>query len=148
FEPVKGAPVVTVAPVQLAARVKEVFRARCLECHGGSRTVAGVRGLDHEILVKRKKKIVPGKPDDSPLFQLVTASDESVMPPPGQPRLAVEDIDAIRQWIVAGAPPFPADAPRPAEKNKDRALQDVAGVDYVLKQILAHVRGLGEEERP
>jgi mono/diheme cytochrome c family protein len=64
----------------LAGRVKELFRARCFECHGGSKTNAGVKILDHELLIA-KKKIIPGKPDESLLFQLLTARDESVMPP-------------------------------------------------------------------
>src|SRR5689334_527094 len=84
-------------------------------------------------------EVVAGKPDDSVLYQLVTATDESAMPPTGRPRLTAEQADVIRKWIAAGAPAFPADAPTPQEppKEKDKPLRDVAGVDYVLKKILA-----------
>jgi serine/threonine-protein kinase len=130
----------------LAARVKQLFRARCFECHGGSKSYAGVKVLDHALLLK-KKKVRPGKPDDSPLYQLITAQDESVMPPAGQPRLSAEDTELVRRWIAAGAPAFPADVPPPQEKAKDPAFKDVAGVDHVLKMVRAHVRSLSREER-
>src|SRR5262249_9692118 len=38
--PAKGGP-------ELAAQVKQLFRARCLECHGGSKTLGRVKILDH-----------------------------------------------------------------------------------------------------
>jgi len=142
---VKPAPP-AISPATLAARVKEIFRSRCLQCHGGSKTNAGIKILDHDLLIN-KAKLVPGKPDASELFQLITAGDDSVMPPVGQPRLSPADIDLVRQWIVAGAPAFPADVDRPVEKEKDKSLKDVVGVDYVLKKILAHVRTLPQADR-
>src|SRR3954462_14343149 len=96
----------------VAARAKEVFRAHCAECHSGARARAGVNVLDRDGLIK-KGKVVPGKPDDSVLYQLVTAPDESAMPPTGRPRLTAEQTEAIRKWIAGGAPAFPADAPAP-----------------------------------
>jgi mono/diheme cytochrome c family protein len=136
-------------PADVAARAKEVFRAHCTECHAGARARAGVNVLDRDGLVK-KEKVVPGKPDDSTLYQLITATDESAMPPTGRPRLTAEQVEMIRKWIVAGAPAFPADAPAPPEpaKEKDKPLKDVAGVDYVLKKILAHVRTVPAGDRP
>src|SRR5262245_32331704 len=132
-----------------AGRAKEIFRTHCAECHSGSKARAGVNVLDRDGLIK-KEKVVPGKPDDSTLYQLVTAIDESVMPPTGRPRLTAEQTEEIRKWIAAGAPPFPADAPAPTEpaREKDRPLKDVAGVDYVLKKILAHVRTVPAGDRP
>src|SRR5579884_2543913 len=130
----------------LAARVKEIFRTRCLECHGGSQTKAGVRVLDRERLVA-KGKIVPGKPEESPLFDLIAGRGDSPMPPEGQPRLAAEDVETVRRWLAAGAPAFPADVPAPPEQGRDRAFRGLVGVDYVHKQILAHVRTRPPEER-
>src|SRR5262245_37015396 len=114
----------------LAARAKEVFRAHCVECHAGAKARAGVNVLDRDGLIK-KEKVVPGKPDDSVLYQLITTTDESAMPPTGRPRLTAEQVETVRKWIAAGAPAFPTDAPAPPEpaKEKDRPLKDVAGVD-------------------
>ena len=75
-------------------------------------------------LLVAKEKVVPGKPDESALFLLVTADDDTVMPPEDQPRLAADEIDAIRAWIAAGAPPFPphdgADASRRRRRRQAR----------------------------
>src|SRR5262245_15707350 len=102
----------------VAAQVKEIFRSRCLECHGGSKTEAGVRVLDRDALVGNRKKVLPGRPNDSPLFEAITAAaDDARMPPSPLPRLDTEEIDAVRRWIADGAPPFPADVPAPAEKD-------------------------------
>jgi serine/threonine-protein kinase len=130
----------------LPAQVKEIFRTHCFECHGGSKTNAGVKILDQALLLA-KNKVVPGKPDESLLFQLITAGDDSVMPPQGQPRLGPEDVETVRRWIAAGAGPFPADVAAPVEKDKDTPFKGVVGVDYVLKKILAHVRTLPVEDR-
>src|SRR5262245_56897281 len=138
-----------VAADDLAGRAKEVFRAHCAECHGGAKARAGVNVLDRDGLIK-KEKVVPKKPDDSVLYQLVTATDESVMPPTGRQRLNAEQAEGLRKWIVAGAPAFPTDAPAPPEpaKEKDPPLKDVDGVDYVLKKILAHVGTVPTNDRP
>ncbi len=134
-------------PEVLAARAKEVFRAHCLECHGGGVKInGGVKILDRELLVK-KDKVVPGKPDDSLLFQLITATDDSVMPPTGQPRPAPGEIDTIRKWIAGGAPNFPDDAVTPPEVKKDNVTKDAGGTEYVFKKILAHVRDQRPEDR-
>jgi serine/threonine-protein kinase len=142
-------PAAAADPAELAARAKEVFRGRCAECHNGAKARAGVNVLDRDGLIK-KEKVVPGKPDDSIVYQHISATDETVMPPKGRPPLTAEQVDAVRKWIAAGAPPFPADAPPPPEpvKEKDKPLKDVAGVDYVLKQILAHVRATPAGDRP
>lgn len=137
----------TQSPAQLAARAKEVFRAHCLDCHGGTRTTAGVRVLDHALLLK-KKKIVPGKPADSLLLKLMTASDDTVMPPQGQPPVPSGDIDAVRQWVQQGAAAFPDDITPPTEPARDKALANVTGIHYVLKHILEDVRALPAKERP
>jgi mono/diheme cytochrome c family protein len=143
----KPAPQPEEDPKVLASRVKEVFRARCFECHGDTDPQVGVKVLDHENLISKKKKVVPGKPDDSKLFRLITADGELAMPPPGRPRLNQEEINTVRRWISKGAPAFPADAAIPVENNRDKAFRDVVGVDYVLKKILAHVRDSKPQDR-
>lgn len=121
----------------LAAQVKEILRSRCFECHGGSATQEGIKVLDHALLTV-KKVVLPGKPDESSLYQTIIETDDDVRMPKSAPALPATEIDAIRQWILAGAPPFPKDVPLPAESQKDAGLQGLVGVDYVLKQILQH----------
>jgi hypothetical protein len=130
----------------LPARVKEVLRKRCYECHNPEEANGGVRVLDHATLLA-KEKLLPGKPDESLLYQRIMATDDSVMPPEGQARLPSEEIDLIRRWIVAGAPVFPPDAAIPDAAATDAALQNVVGAEYVFQSILAHLRTLPMVER-
>jgi serine/threonine-protein kinase len=134
-------------PAALAARVKEIFRTNCFECHGDKEPKVGVRVLDVDNLVARKKKVVPGKPDDSKLFQAISATDDNVMPPDGRPRLSQQDIDTVRLWISKGAVNFPDDAAVPAEPKRDKAFKDVVGVDYVLKKIRAYIGTVRAQDR-
>lgn len=134
-------------PEALAGRAKEIFRAHCMECHGGGiKTKGGVEILNHALLLK-KEKIVPGKPDESPLFNVVSATDESVMPPTGQPKLNEQEIEAIRKWIAAGAVDFPADAAKPEPEKKAVGAAPLVGEEQIFKKILAHVRDLKPEDR-
>ena len=138
-------------PGDLAARtaeVRRIFQTHCLDCHGGKKTKGGVKILDRDLLVK-KEMLVPGQPDESELFLLVTATDETVMPPPDQPRLSSAEIDAIRGWIAAGAPALPAVGPEPTKP--DQAVAEAvpkAGTEVILKAILEDVRKLPVSDRP
>src|SRR5258705_13995567 len=68
------------AKEEIAAKVRDIFQAHCLECHGGKYTRGGVKILDSQLLVS-KDKVSKGSADDSLLFQLINATDDSMMPP-------------------------------------------------------------------
>jgi serine/threonine-protein kinase len=140
-------PTSPVSGKSIAAAVKEVFRTHCLDCHGAAATKAGIKIMDRDLLVK-KEALVPGKPEDSPVFMLAAATDEPYMPPRGRSRVSTDQLDLIRRWIADGAPPFPADIQPPAEKEKEKTLKDVVGVQYVLQKILTHVRTLPRDDKP
>src|SRR5438105_2034794 len=72
------------AKEELAAKVRDLFKANCLECHGDKFVKGGVKILDRELLVS-KSEVVPGNAEDSQLYTRITATDESVMPPAGRP---------------------------------------------------------------
>jgi len=92
----------------LAARVKEIFRERCYKCHKYDVARGGIKILNYRLLVTVRKVIVPYRPDESELFQLLTSTDEEWrMPPAPAGRLAPREIATIRQWIDEGAAPFP-----------------------------------------
>ena len=128
-----------------AANVKEILRKRCFECHGGSKSQGGVKVLDHVLLTGDRKIVVPREPDQSLMYQLLTASDESSMPPSGQPRLSSEELDSIRRWIAAGASAFPADVGTPVGIGTDATAK---GNDYVLAKIADHIRQQTVDRRP
>jgi serine/threonine-protein kinase len=125
-----------------AAAAKEVFTAHCLECHGGKKTSGGIKILDRELLIK-KKKIVPGKPGDSALIDLVTAKGGDGMPPPEKTPLTKDEIETIRRWLAAGAPAFPEGGPDAGAQTVKGPL----GAEYVLQSILNDVRLLPADQR-
>lgn len=125
------------APKADPAKVKEIFQNRCVECHGKTKANAGIKILDRALLID-KKALVPGKPDDSKLFQLIIAKDESRMPE-GRDPLTPDEIDAVRAWIAADAPDFPPDAEQPSAP-KTNAPVAALGVDHILQSILNDVR--------
>ncbi len=93
-------------PPGLAARAREVLKANCYRCHGQDGAVEGGFNyvLDRDKLVAAHK-IVPGKPDESPLMRKVLAGK---MPPPDQqPRPSAAAVALLKQWVEAGAPAPP-----------------------------------------
>ncbi|MCI0380556.1 MAG: protein kinase [Gemmataceae bacterium] len=92
----------------LADQVKSIFETHCYECHKFDAGKGGIKILHHRLLVTVRKVVVPGRPDESELFHLITSKDEKTrMPPAEYERLTAQEIDTIRRWILEGAPGFP-----------------------------------------
>jgi mono/diheme cytochrome c family protein len=94
------------AEADLPARVRAVFVAKCAGCHGPDLPrPKGKFGYvtDLERLAGTPRLVVPSKPDESRLWQLV---EEGKMPAKGSragPLTATEKA-LIHDWIAAGAP--------------------------------------------
>jgi hypothetical protein len=75
--------------------------------------------LDRAAII-RTGKVVPGRPEDSLLFQRVTGAVAPIMPAGGA-KLADDDIATIRRWIDEGAPDWAVPLPlsRPFISNDD-----------------------------
>jgi len=99
----------TTPPAEAAAfaPVKTVLETNCVHCHGDNRlsTMPSIHD-SHALgkLVGSGKWIVPGKPEQSRFFQVVTFPDQvpGAMPPTGH-AISKEDVATLRQWISAGA---------------------------------------------
>jgi WD40 repeat protein len=94
-------------PVSFINDVAPIMKENCFACHDAKKrkgkldmtTFAGLRkGGDNE------DPIAPGKPDESLLYQLITATAGKRMPPKesGSP-LSADKIAVIEQWIKEGA---------------------------------------------
>jgi mono/diheme cytochrome c family protein len=83
--------------------VRPLFRAKCWRCHGEKGRKAD---LDLTTVAGALKggesgpAIVPGKPDDSILFEKVR---DGTMPPGKKGRLAEAEVEVVRRWIAGGA---------------------------------------------
>jgi mono/diheme cytochrome c family protein len=95
----------------LAAQTKAIFITHCYECHQLKEAKGGITIMDHNLLLHTRAVVIPGKPKESEVYQLlVTDEDDPLLMPPKDtfPRMTDEEIDTVRRWIEAGAPPFPA----------------------------------------
>jgi len=88
------------------AAVSAVLETNCVHCHGDNRLSTMPPINDTHALSKLVGKhwIVPGKPDMSRFFQVVTFPDTvpSAMPPSGH-AISQKDVGVLRIWIKAGA---------------------------------------------
>lgn len=159
----------------LAADVKELFRQRCSQCHGGDQQQAGLDVLSLDSL-RQNELVVPDDPEASHLLASLTRDDPSLRMPLDAPPLPEDQIEQVRRWIQAGAPDFPEDVPvaegavarpeparetadqasPPAEGNSSASRETTArqtsgrsdfGRDYVLDVILTHQRSLPRDEQ-
>ena len=94
------------AAANLASTVRNIFSAKCTECHGSD--LARPKGrfgyvLDLERLAGNSHLVVPFKPDESKLWNLVQAEE---MPPAYAKAgsLTKEEKEVIRRWIESGSP--------------------------------------------
>lgn len=100
---------IVVEPSESASAAKAIFIRHCYECHNHNLVKGGIRILHHRLLVNVRKVVVPGRPDESELLQLLMSDTEEVMPPAPRHRLDKDEVRSIRQWIAEGASPFPQD---------------------------------------
>ncbi len=90
-------------------KVLPLLKEKCFGCHGND--PKDIRG-DYNLMSRAgmlkggesgETSLVPGKPDESTLFQAILWEGLE-MPPKENDRLNKEEIQLVRDWIVAGAP--------------------------------------------
>ncbi len=90
-------------PPGIAAKAHDILKTNCYRCHGQDGAVEGGFNyvLDRDKLIAARK-VVPGKPDESPLLRKVVSGK---MPPPDEkPRPSAADVALLKQWVESGAP--------------------------------------------
>ena len=92
------------AQSQLAQDAYAIFEGSCLICHGADGAYRETLLMEHDALIGGGT-VVPGNPNASELYKRLLGNTENgVQMPFGQPPLPPQSIEAIRRWIVAGAP--------------------------------------------
>lgn len=89
-------------PPRFEPDVQPILKAKCLACHDTKSPQAGLSLASRDDLLKGGKSgaaVVPGKPVDSLLLQMISSGK---MPMGGKP-LSPEQTTVIREWIEAGA---------------------------------------------
>ncbi|MEQ8854450.1 PSD1 and planctomycete cytochrome C domain-containing protein [Gimesia sp.] len=99
------------ADLDFASDIRPLLSDACFACHGPDdehREADFRMDLKEGLFGKAGEHalIVPGKPEESLIYQRMTADDESLRMPPADSgkKLSQADIEKIRQWIAAGAP--------------------------------------------
>jgi uncharacterized membrane protein len=101
---------------QLAGRVREIFEAKCLDCHGPELPrPKGKFGyvLDLKRMADNPDYVERGNPEKSELYQMIV-SDEMPGEDANVPPLTSEEKEIVKRWIELNAPAAAAPAERPA----------------------------------
>ncbi len=86
----------TAAKINFVRDVKPILENNCVRCHGPDTAMRGIR-LDRKE--RALMALVPGKPDDSLLYNV---SKIGAMPP-GPKKLSAGELETLRLWIVQGS---------------------------------------------
>lgn len=100
----------------VAHRVREIFEAKCKQCHGPELPrPKGKFGyvLDLKRMADNPDYVVRGDPDKSEIYTMVR-DDEMPGEDADVPALSMEEKDIVKRWVEMGAPADPATA---AEKE-------------------------------
>ncbi|MGC6465618.1 MAG: DUF1549 domain-containing protein [Akkermansiaceae bacterium] len=82
-------------------KMHPVIEDNCLKCHGGVKQKGGLDLRTLESAIEggdTDTALIPGDPENSPLFQSVQVGSDPHMPPKKQ--LTPEEIDALREWLT------------------------------------------------
>ncbi len=93
--------------VDFATQVKPILESSCINCHGPDEAEGELRLDTLEATLKGGEygtALVPGKPEESPLYTLTVLPEEDsdIMPPKGAP-LTKSQTEVLKQWIEEGA---------------------------------------------
>ena len=125
------------AQQNLAEEAYAIFEQSCIICHGENGAYRESLLIEHKALIDGGA-VIPGNPDDSVFYQRLIETDIAKRMPLGQPPLAPEAIETIRQWIAVGAPDWDA-IPKP--------IPDFITNDTLLETIENHVNSLSARDK-
>ena len=109
-KPIVPAKVALGRPVSFEKDVFPILDANCIACHNIAKKEGALVLESAAALIKggdSGASIVPGKPDESYLYQVASRTEESFMPPlPNKvsaKALTPQQLGILRQWIIEGA---------------------------------------------
>ena len=80
-----------------------IFEKNCSSCHGNGKYKGGVSIVVDDMKSDIGRIIIPKKPEESMIYEVLSSPTiKNKMPPKGR-KLAQRDIDKVRDWIMGGA---------------------------------------------
>lgn len=130
--------------VDFVKEVKPIFEKYCLSCHGDQKPKGALKMTTRELSIKGGDDgvgIVPGKPEESPIYTLTTLPDDhdDVMPPKGD-KLTKQEQETVKKWIAEGAE-WPANEVLKQIEKKVAVtdpVKEVEGVTEIWKKIVGN----------
>ena len=95
------------AQQQIAVDTYAIFEQSCLICHGPNGAYKETLLMEHNALITENGPVVPGNPEASRLYKRLLGEGGQLMPLGGPP-LPNSQIEAVKNWILAGAPDWNA----------------------------------------
>ncbi|WDE99038.1 PSD1 and planctomycete cytochrome C domain-containing protein [Lentisphaera profundi] len=95
-----------IADIDFNRDIRPIFNRSCTGCHGGVKKAGGLSLITKEEAFGKTKNgigIVPGKPQESMLYKLITHDDPSKRMPFEKTPLTKDEIQIIKTWIEDGA---------------------------------------------
>ncbi len=126
------------AQENLAQDAYAILQQNCLICHGEHGPYTEQLVIQSSQALINTGTVIPGNPDDSEFYQRLIETAVERRMPRGQPPLAPEAIETIRQWIQAGAPDWNA---------FPRSDTNFITPDEMLEAIENHVQSLDAFDR-
>ena len=141
------------AQQNLAQQVAAIFEQNCLNCHGEHGAFTEEIIIEHTALIETGS-VVPRRPNASTLYKRLIEKRVEKRMPLGQPPLSPAAINTVRQWIVAGAPPWedaskvdsPFITPKKMLNTIERHINSLAPFDRTFARYftMAHLYNIGE----
>jgi WD40 repeat protein len=107
FTPIPVAELKRTEPVSYEKDVQPLFAAKCTVCHSGTELQGKFDMGTFAALMKGGKKgvaVVPGKPDESPLWLRSSHRMGPIMPPKNEDNpLTSQEVAVLKLWIEQGA---------------------------------------------
>ena len=102
----------TCLAVEYTKDIAPLWKRSCVACHNSKKSEGGLNLETAASLLKggdSGEALIAGKSSESELIRRLAATDDTVMPPPGNSAgakpLSAAEIDLVKQWIDAGAIP-------------------------------------------
>jgi uncharacterized membrane protein/mono/diheme cytochrome c family protein len=124
--------------IKVAQRVRDIFEAKCLDCHGPELPrPKGKFGyvLDLQRMADNPEYVVRGDPQSSELFKMVF-NDEMPGEDAPVPALTTEEKEVVKRWVEIGAP---GDLPTVSEADVAPASSVPQKVDPIWRRALRWV---------
>ncbi len=112
--------------VKIAGQVRDIFEAKCLDCHGPELPrPKGKFGyvLDLKRIAENPDYVTKGDPDKSDIYTMVR-DDEMPGEDANVPALTKEEKDLVKRWVAIGAP---GELPAGAEKEAPVSTAETGG---------------------